>query len=49
MVHEITTYPSAKPIRQQLHRVDPRKAVAIKEKVEKLLKASFIYPIPLID
>lgn len=49
VVHEIPTYPNAKLIRQWLHPVHPRKAVTIKEKVEKLLKHGFIYPIPLID
>jgi hypothetical protein len=44
---EITTYPDAKPIRQKLHPINPRKAVAIKVEVEKLLKAGFIYPIHL--
>jgi hypothetical protein len=45
--HEITTYPDAKPVRQKLHLVNPRKATTIKAKVEKLLKAGFIYPIHL--
>jgi hypothetical protein len=45
--HEITTYPDVKPIRQKLHPVNPKKEVAIKIKVEKLLKAGFIYPIHL--
>jgi hypothetical protein len=45
--HEITTYPDAKPIRQKLCPVNPKKAAAIKVEVEKLLKASFIYPIHL--
>lgn len=49
VVKKIPTYPNAKPIHQQLHLVHPRKVAAIKAKVEKLLKASFIYPIPLID
>ena len=49
VVHEIITYPSAKPVRQRLRQVHPRKAAAIKAKVEKLLKAGFIYPIPLTD
>ena len=49
VVHEIITYPGAKPVRQRLRPVHPRKAAAIKEKVEKLLKAGFIYPIPLTD
>lgn len=48
-VHEIPTYPGANPVRQRLRPVHPRKAAAIKAKVEKLLKASFIYPIPVID
>jgi hypothetical protein len=45
--HEITTYLDAKPVRQKLHPVNPRKAAAIKTEVEKLLKAGFIYPIHL--
>jgi len=48
-VHEIKTYPDAKPIRQRLHQIHPRKDVAIKAEVEKLLKAWFIYPIPLTN
>eukprot|EP00253_Pinus_taeda_P032380 PITA_32380 len=49
MVHEIPTYPGAKPVRQRLHPVHPQKAATIKAEVEKLLKAGFIYPIPLTD
>ena len=49
VVHEIKTYPDAKPVRQRLHQIHPRKAVSIKAKVEKLLKACFIYAIPLTD
>jgi hypothetical protein len=45
--HEITTYPNAKPVRQKLRPVNPRKAKTIKAKVEKLLKVSFIYPVQL--
>jgi hypothetical protein len=45
--HEITTYPDAKPVRQKLRPFNPKKAVTIKIEVEKLLKASFIYPIHL--
>ena len=45
--HEITTYPDAKPVRQKLHLVNPKKAAAIKIEVEKLLKEGFIYPIHL--
>ena len=47
--HEIQTYPNAKPIRQKLRPVNPRKVVAVKDEVEKLLKAGFIYPIALIE
>ena len=45
--HEIKTYPNANPVRQRLRAVNPRKAPAIKVEIEKLLKASFIYPVPL--
>ena len=45
--HEIRTYPIARPIRQKLRPVNPRKAAAIKAEVEKLLKFSFICPIDL--
>ena len=47
VVHEIKTYPMAKPIRKKLRKVHPWKAVAIKAEIEKLLKAGFIYPVPL--
>ena len=49
VVHEIKTYPTAKPIRKKLRQVHPRKVAAIKAKIEKLLKASFIYPVPLTE
>jgi hypothetical protein len=49
VIHEIKTYPDAKPIRQRLHPVHPRKAAAIKLEVEKLIKADFIYPMALTD
>jgi hypothetical protein len=49
LVHEIKTYPGAKPVQQRLHPVHPRKAAAIKLKVEKLLKAGFIYPVALTE
>ena len=49
VVHEIITYPGAKPVHQRLRPVHPRKVAAIKAEVEKLLKAGFIYPIPLTD
>jgi len=49
VVHEIPTYPGAKPVRQRLRPVHPQNATTIKAEVEKLLKAGFIYPIPLTD
>jgi hypothetical protein len=49
VVHEINTYPGAKPVRQRLHPVHPRKAIAIKLEAEKLLKADFIYPVALTE
>jgi hypothetical protein len=45
--HEITTYPDAKPVRQKLRSVNPKKAATINIEVGKLLKAGFIYPIHL--
>jgi hypothetical protein len=47
--HEIKTYQDAKPVRQRLRAVNPRKAPTIKEEVEKLLNFGFIYPIPLTE
>ena len=47
--HEIKTYPNAKPVRQWLRAVNPRKAPAIKADIEKLLKADFIYLVPLME
>jgi hypothetical protein len=49
VIHEIKTYPDAKPIQQCLCPVHPRKAATINLEVEKLLKASFIYPVALTD
>jgi hypothetical protein len=49
VIHEIKTYPDAKPVWQCLHPVHPRKAAAIKLKIEKLLKADFIYLVALTD
>ena len=45
--HGIKTYPNVKPARQKLKVVNPRKAPAIKAKIEKLLNVGFIYPVPL--
>ena len=47
--HEIKTYLNAKPIRQRLRVVNPRKAPAIKAEVEKLLNVGFIYLVPLTE
>ena len=49
VVHEIKTYPDAKLVCQHLRQIHPRKAAAIKAEVEKLLRAGFIYRIPLTD
>ena len=49
MVHEIKTYPTAKPIRKKLRQVHPWKAATIKAEIEKLLKGGFIYPVPLTE
>jgi hypothetical protein len=49
IVHEIKTYPNMKPVRQKLRLVHPKKIIAIKVEVEKLLKSSFIYPVPLTE
>ena len=38
-----------KPFQQKLRQFHPRKDVAIKVEVEKLLKAGFIYPVPLTE
>jgi hypothetical protein len=35
--HEITTYHDANPVWEKLHPINPRKAIAIKAEVEKLL------------
>jgi hypothetical protein len=47
VVHEIKTYVGAKPVKQKLHQIHPKKAVTIKAAVEKLLKDGFIYSVPL--
>eukprot|EP00253_Pinus_taeda_P035169 PITA_35169 len=49
VVHEIPMYLGAKPVRQHLRLVHPRKAATIKAEVKKLLKAGFIYLIPLTN
>lgn len=47
--HEIKFYGNAKPVRQRLQPVHPRKVAAIKTEVKKLLHAGFIYLVPLIE
>lgn len=47
--HEIKMYENTKPIQQKLQPVNPRKAKTIKALVEKMLKAGFIYPVPLAE
>jgi hypothetical protein len=49
VIHEIKTYPGAKPVRQCLRPVHPCKVVAIKLEVEKLLKDDFIYLVALTE
>ena len=41
--HEIKTYPNAKPVRQHLRAVNPRKAPAIKAEIQKLLTVSNLF------
>jgi hypothetical protein len=47
--HEITNYPDVKLVRQKLRLVNPRKAMVIKAKVEKLIKVGFIYSMQLTE
>ena len=47
--HEIKTHPNAKPVRQRLRAVNPRKAPTIKAKIEKLLNVGFIYHVSLTE
>jgi hypothetical protein len=47
--NEIKTYPDAKHVQKHLRDVNPRKAPAIKAKVEKLLNVGFIYLVPLTE
>ena len=45
--HTINMYPDVKPVCQRLRPIHPKKAAAIKVEVEKILRAHFIYPVPL--
>ena len=47
--HEIKTYRNVKLVREKLRVVNPKKAPTIKAKIEKLLKADFIYPVPFTE
>ena len=47
--HDIKMYPDVKPVRQRLRPIHPKKVVAIKAKLEKLLHVGFIFPVPLTD
>ena len=47
--HEIKTHPNVKPMRQKIRVVNPKKSPTIKAEIKKLLKAGFIYPIPLTE
>jgi hypothetical protein len=47
--NEIKTYPDSRPLRQRLRYVNPRKAPSIKEEVENLLDAGFIYAFALTE
>lgn len=49
VVHEIKTYAGARPVRQNLWPIHSKKEIVIKVEVEKILKGSFIYPIPLTE
>ena len=43
VVHEIKNYLDAKPVRQRLRQIHPRKAAAIKSEVEKLLNQTIAW------
>ena len=47
--HTIKMYPDVKPIRQRLRPVHLKKVISIKEEVEKILHAGFIYPVLLTE
>lgn len=47
--HEIKLYDNAKPVHKRLRPIYPHKKAAIKNEVEKLLHASFIYQVPLME
>jgi hypothetical protein len=47
--HDIRTYPYAKPVQKRLRAINPRKPLATKAEVEKLLNVGFIYPVHLTE
>jgi len=49
IIHEIKTYTNVKLVLKKLHLIHPCKVTAIKYEVDKLMKASFIYPVPLTE
>ena len=49
VVHEIKTYPTAKHVRKKIRQAHPQKVTTIKAEIDKLLKAGFIYPVPLME
>ena len=44
--HHIVLEPNASPVRQRQHRLNPKYSLLVKEEIDKLLKAGFIYPVP---
>ena len=44
--HKIILEDNAAPIRQRQHRLNPKYSLMVKEELNKLLEAGFIYPIP---
>lgn len=44
--HRIILEKDAKPIRQRQHRLNPKYSMMVKEELDKLLNAGFIYPVP---
>ena len=44
--HHIVLEATASPVRQRQHRLNPKYSLLVKEEIDKLLKAGFIYPVP---
>ena len=47
--HTIPLFPYTKPIRQLQRQMNPRMQLIVKAKLERLLQASFIKPVEIID